>query len=72
MPPDFRLGHLVFEARRLLRWMAFCEHMPWETHDTNVTGTWGRKPKLRLQLRMAAGLIVQKAAGAPRRAKELA
>jgi 2,3-dihydroxybiphenyl 1,2-dioxygenase len=27
MPPDLRLGYLVFEVRRPARWTAFCEHM---------------------------------------------
>jgi hypothetical protein len=27
MPPDLRLGYLVFEARRPARWAAFCQHM---------------------------------------------
>ncbi len=27
MPPDLRLGYLVFEVRRPSRWTAFCEHM---------------------------------------------
>mgnify|MGYP003576989479 CR=1 FL=1 len=53
MPPDLRLGHLVFEAHRTARWIRL-------------------KPKLRLQLKMAAGLIKQKTTGAPRQAKELA
>jgi hypothetical protein len=108
MPPDLRLGYLVFEARRLPRWEAFCQHMlglaapaanedgslgwqidgachrlivqegpaddpaGWETQHTDVTSAWGHKPKLRLQLKMAAGLIAQKVSGAPRQAKELA
>lgn len=44
----------------------------WETQHTDVTSAWGHKPKLRLQLKMAAGLIAQKVSGAPRQAKELA
>jgi catechol-2,3-dioxygenase len=27
MEPDLRLGHLVFEVRRLVRWEAFCQQM---------------------------------------------
>ena len=27
MPPDLRLGYLVFDVRRPDRWAAFCEHM---------------------------------------------
>jgi hypothetical protein len=27
MPPDLRLGILVFEVGPLSRWAAFCEHM---------------------------------------------
>jgi len=79
MPPDLRLGYLVFEARRPARWIAFCQHMlglsdpaGWETQHTDVTSAWGHKPKLRLQLKMAPGLIAQKVSGAPRQAKELA
>lgn len=44
----------------------------WEIHHTDVTSTWGHQPKLRLQLKMAAGLIAQKVSGAPRATKELA
>jgi len=44
----------------------------WQTQHTDVTSAWGHKPKLRLQLKMAAGLIAQKMSGAPRQAKELA
>ncbi|RZL85835.1 MAG: bleomycin resistance protein [Variovorax sp.] len=44
----------------------------WNVQHTGVTSAWGHKPKLRLQLKMAAGLIAQKFARTPRRAKELA
>jgi len=44
----------------------------WQTQHTGVTSAWGHKPKLRLQLKMAAGLIARRVSGAPRRAKELA
>jgi len=43
----------------------------WQTQHTDVTSTWGHKPKLRLQLKMAAGLIAQKMSGGTRQAKEL-
>ncbi|OUM03807.1 VOC family protein [Variovorax sp. JS1663] len=43
----------------------------WDTQHTSVTSAWGHKPRLRLQLKMAAGLIAQKLSRAPRqRAKE--
>ncbi|MDM0037145.1 VOC family protein [Variovorax sp. J22P271] len=32
----------------------------WQTHHTDVTSAWGHKPRLRLQLKMAAGLIARK------------
>lgn len=44
----------------------------WQTHHTDVTSTWGHKPRLRLQLKMAAGLIAQKMSGGARQTKELA
>jgi 2,3-dihydroxybiphenyl 1,2-dioxygenase len=44
----------------------------WQTQHTGVTSAWGHKPRLRLQLKMAAGLIAQKLSRAPQRAKELA
>jgi len=44
----------------------------WQTHHTDVTSSWGHKPRLRLQLKMAAGLIAQKMSGGAREAKELA
>jgi biphenyl-2,3-diol 1,2-dioxygenase len=44
----------------------------WKAQHTDVTSAWGHKPKLRLQLKMAAGLIRQKTSGARRQAKELA
>ncbi|MDM0027696.1 VOC family protein [Variovorax saccharolyticus] len=43
----------------------------WETHHTDVTSAWGHKPKLRLQLKMAAGLIARKMGAASQPAKEL-
>jgi biphenyl-2,3-diol 1,2-dioxygenase len=42
----------------------------WQTHHTDITSTWGHKPKLRLQLKMAAGMIARKVAGTPRPTKE--
>jgi 2,3-dihydroxybiphenyl 1,2-dioxygenase len=45
----------------------------WDAQHTSVASAWGHKPRLRLQLKMAAGLIAQKLSRAPRqRAKELA
>ncbi|VTU41123.1 Biphenyl-2,3-diol 1,2-dioxygenase [Variovorax sp. PBS-H4] len=44
----------------------------WQPQQTGVTSAWGHKPSLRLQLKMAAGLIARKVSGTPRRAKELA
>ncbi|MEJ8812049.1 VOC family protein [Variovorax ureilyticus] len=44
----------------------------WQTHHTDITSTWGHKPRLRLQLKMAAGLIAQKMSGGARQAKALA
>lgn len=44
----------------------------WQTQHTDVTSTWGHKPKLRLQLKMAAGLIAQKMSGGTRQTKEVA
>jgi len=44
----------------------------WQTHRTDVTSSWGHKPRLRLQLKMAAGLIAQKMSAGARQAKELA
>lgn len=43
----------------------------WETHHTDVTSAWGHKPKLRLQLKMAAGLIARKMGAASQPAKAL-
>ncbi|MBO9514698.1 MAG: VOC family protein [Variovorax sp.] len=44
----------------------------WQAHRTDVTSTWGHKPKLRLQLKMAAGLIADRMTGGARPAKEVA
>ncbi|GAA4359657.1 iron-dependent extradiol dioxygenase HsaC [Variovorax defluvii] len=45
----------------------------WDTQTTSITSSWGHKPRLRLQLKMAAGLIAQKLSRTPRqRAKEAA
>lgn len=44
----------------------------WDVQHTGVTSAWGHKPRLRLQLKMAAGLIAQKLSRAPQRTKELA
>ncbi|WP_076999921.1 VOC family protein [Variovorax sp. KK3] len=43
----------------------------WDTQHTSVTSTWGHKPRLRLQLKMAAGLIAQKLSRAPRQRAEV-
>jgi biphenyl-2,3-diol 1,2-dioxygenase len=46
----------------------------WQAQHTDVTSTWGHKPRLRLQLKMAAGLIAHKVSGAsrPSASKEIA
>lgn len=36
------------------------EPAQWQTLRTDVTSSWGHKPQLRLQLKMAAGLVAQK------------
>lgn len=44
----------------------------WQVQETAMASTWGHKPKLRLQLKMAAGLISRKLSGARQNAKEIA
>jgi hypothetical protein len=67
MSPDLRLSYLVFEVSHPSRWTAFCEHMlGLPAPLANADGS----SKLRLQLKMAAGMIARKVAGMPRQAKE--